>query len=149
MRADDPLLLALEVPHDVERVLLAHGRTELAAQLPFDSAEQVKLGVVRLVDAVAGRFGNVFLVEGRDQLRRHQHDGFGFHGLDAVVTEPGPDNRQIAQTGDAHRRVGGERLEQPGDRQGLSLAQLDHSPGASLEDLGGDSAVDGRSSRRA
>ena len=50
VRPDHPLLLALEVLHEVERVLLADGRPELAAQLPLDPPEQVELGVVGLHD---------------------------------------------------------------------------------------------------
>ena len=132
VRPDDPLLLALEMLHEIERVLLAHGRPELAAQLPLDPAEQVELGVVGLHDPVAGRLGDFLLVQRRDQLRRDQDDRLGLDRLDGVGAEPGADDRQIAQAGDPGRAGVGEELEQPGDRQRLALAQLDDGPGAAL-----------------
>src|SRR5262245_21783914 len=55
VRAGDPVVLGLEVLHDVQRVLLTHRRPKLAAQLPLDPAEQVELRVVRLHDPVPGR----------------------------------------------------------------------------------------------
>ena len=45
---DDPLLLALEVLHEVERVLLGLGGPELAAELALDPAQEVELRVVGL-----------------------------------------------------------------------------------------------------
>ena len=128
VRPDHPVLLALEVLHEVERILLGDGRPELAAQLPLDPTEQVELGVIGLQDAIPGRLGDLLLVEGSHELRRDQDDRLGLDRLDGVAAEPGADQRQVAQARDARRGGVGRELEQPGDRQGLALAQLDDGP---------------------
>ena len=63
MRADDPLLLTLKVFHEVKRVLLCFGGSKLATELSFNPAQEVKLGVGWLKDAVAGCFGYLVLFQ--------------------------------------------------------------------------------------
>ena len=142
MRSEDPLLLALKVLHQPERVLIRDGSAEFPSQLPFHPAQEVELGVVGLIDPVAGRFGDLVLVQGRNQLRRYQDDRLCLNGLDVIGAEPGPHQREITETGDPNRGGGGQELDQAGDGQGLSLSELDYGPGAPLVDRRDRTAVD-------
>ena len=81
---------------------------ELAPEFPFDPPEQVKLGVVGLIDPVAGRFGHLLLIKRRDQLGGHEDDRLGLDDFRRIRAEPGPDDRQVAQPRDSDRGGVGE-----------------------------------------
>ena len=126
MRADHPLLFALEMFHQVERVLLTLGGAKFAAQLSFHSTEKIEFGVVRLKNAVSGSLGYFVLFEGRDQLGSHQHDRLGLDGLNGVGANQGPTIGRSPSPGIARRGGVRDRLQQARDRQRLAFPQLDY-----------------------
>ena len=90
MGPGDPLLLALEVLHQVQRVLVGDSGPEFPAQLSFDPAQKIELGIGGLIDPATGCLGHLVFVERRDELRRHEYDRLGLDRCDRDVAEPGP-----------------------------------------------------------
>ena len=124
----------------------AYGGAKLAAQLPFDPAEQIELGVVGL-----SRRGRRALRSPRScraarparesparwSRSRSSRSLLSLNQGPTIGRSPRPGTRTVVAL------VSG--LEQPGDRQRLPLAQLDDGAGASLGDRRDRAAVDRRS----
>src|SRR5271157_4505354 len=134
MRSEDPLLLALKVLHQPKWILIRDGTAEFPSQLSFYPAQEVELGVVGLIDPIAGRLRHLVLVERRDELGGHEYHRLGLDRRLRDAAEPRSDQGQIAESGDASRGRRGLDLDQAGNCQRLSFSQLDDGAGTPFGD---------------
>ena len=106
--------------------IIPRGRgAKVLAGAGLDAVEEKEFQVVGLLDFVARSRGHLAVAHGLDQVGGHQHDELFLDPLAARIAEEGPDDRQVAQAGDAVGLAGERQLQQAGDGQGLPLAELD------------------------